>query len=451
MYSIIRIHTLFLAKAIPSWPKPDLDVEKEVERLREELDAVSAEILRSRGIRVEFSGNNIALTPEDVMSQKEKCRTTDGILFFNLTSGVGTLIDPVIDLADELELPMIFFAQPFSGHDWGSYARLRRFGIKVDLVASSAYSDIIPHLAVIHCLKRLRETRILVVTYGQGGEALGNHLRKRFGVTVEFVAYEELEARFQEISLIEATELARDWISRAERVVEPSETDIIASARLYLAIREIMTVKNAQAITINCLGGFAKGSLPAYPCLAFTILNDQGLFGVCEADLAATFTQIIGTYLTGRPGFVSDPVFDEATDELIHAHCVSATRMHGIVPESSDTPAPEVTAQPESYIIRTHMEDNKGVSLQVMMEPGQVVTCLKYVQPGKMLTSVGTITRNIDSDRGCRTKFATRVRDLRKILDNYSGDLHRVIFYGNLLKEMDLLEKYAAIQVIRED
>ena len=62
----------------------------------------------------------------------------------------------------------------------------------------------------------------------------------------------------------------------------------------YLAMRELLQRHKAQAITINCLGGFYGGHIKAYPCLGFTQLNDDGLVGACEADLFSTVTMRFG-------------------------------------------------------------------------------------------------------------------------------------------------------------
>ena len=54
-------------------------------------------------------------------------------------------------------------------------------------------------------------------------------------------------------------------------------------------------------------------------------------------------------------GDTNDPVFDISRNEVIHAHCVSATKMKGIAG----------TASP--YIVRNHLETNEGAVLQVLM------------------------------------------------------------------------------------
>jgi len=144
------------------------------------------------------------------------------------------------------------------------------------------------------------------------------------------------------------------------------------------------------------------------------------------------------TYLVGKPGFISDPVIDTATNTVIHAHCVSATKMDG--PDGPEAP----------YIIRSHMEDDKGAALQVKMRIGQVITAAKLINLDTMLISTGKIIDTPDVDRGCRTKITTEVADAQKIMENYTGGLHRVIFYGDHVREIKRLAHFMPFKVVEE-
>jgi L-fucose isomerase-like protein len=113
----------------------------------------------------------------------------------------------------------------------------------------------------------------------------------------------------------------------AASLLDDPDTTLEQSARLYLAQQAVLEKHQAEAITINCLGGFYGGHLAAYPCLGFVELLDTGLVGACEADLLSTVTMIVMKHLVGRPGFISDPVLDTSSGRS-SAHCV-ATRMFG--------------------------------------------------------------------------------------------------------------------------
>jgi hypothetical protein len=149
-------------------------------------------------------------------------------------------------------------------------------------------------------------------------------------------------------------------------------------------------------------------------------------------------TQLLVTSYAGVPGFVSDPVFDASRNEVIHAHCVCATRMKG----------PSQPASP--YIIRNHLETNEGAVLQVLMPAGETITVARFAEPAHMLVSTAEVIGPGDNHRGCRTQIRTRVPDADRWLRNYSSGLHRVIFYGDHVRSIELLGRMLAYRVTRE-
>jgi L-fucose isomerase-like protein len=120
------------------------------------------------------------------------------------------------------------------------------------------------------------------------------------------------------------------WRKAAAVVKDVDDETLVRSAAMYLAQKAVMNKHHAIAITINCLGGFYGGHIHAYPCLGFHELLNEGLVGACECDTRSTFTMAMITALTnGRPGFISDPVIDTSTNQIIYAHCVAANKPFG--------------------------------------------------------------------------------------------------------------------------
>jgi len=238
-------------------------------------------------------------------------------------------------------------------------------------------------------------------------------------------------------------EAQKYWISKAEKIVEPPKAAIVNSARLFLAMKKLMSDRRAQATTSShCMGA------PAKCCLTYSKLNDLGLVGACEGDMDSTLTMLIFRYAFGVPGFISDPLFDFAKNSVVHAHCTSATRLGG------------PGGKREPFIIRTQCDTERGVSLEVKMRIGQEITCAKLANAETMLISTGKITEIPDYyDRGCRTQITTKVRDARKMYQNWGGKilpndmmtlLHRVVFYGNHLQDVRDLSLLMGIKVVEE-
>lgn len=237
-------------------------------------------------------------------------------------------------------------------------------------------------------------------------------------------------------------ELARkatdEFVRGALRVVEPSPEEISNGLRFWLALQELLRRERANAVAIDCFGTLAANTLPGYPCIAFSKFNDAGLYGVCEADLHSAMTQMLVTSYSSMPGFISDPVFDLSRNEVIHAHCVAATKMRGL------------NAPPSPYIIRNHLETNEGAVLQVLMPAGETVTVARFDGPRRMLLSTGVALGPVSSDRGCRSQVRTRVADAARWLRNYGSGLHRVVFYGDHTAAIGMLSRLMAFEVVHE-
>jgi L-fucose isomerase-like protein len=224
----------------------------------------------------------------------------------------------------------------------------------------------------------------------------------------------------------------------ALKVVEPTPREITDAMRFYLGVASWLERERANAITVDCFPGLLAKKLPAYPCIAWSKLNDAGYYGVCEGDIRSAMTRMLITPYSGMPGFVTDPVFDTSRNEVIHAHCVPATKLKGIHGPSSPS------------LLRNHLETAEGAVMQVLAPANETITCARFVGARKLLISTGEVTGNVDRDRGCRTQFRTRVADARKMLENYSSGLHRVIFCGDHFRAAGRMGKLLGFQVVRE-
>ncbi len=423
------VRKVYLATTRITWPRPDLDIEQE----RAQIEARLAEVAQRNARWVRLTGGEILRTGDNVAAWAAQTGDADALLVIDLTSGLY----PLMAELRKVDTPMLLFARPYSGWAYNDFASWRAAGKKVELTSSSDFNDLDYYMPLFRSIRHVRKSRILLVD--EGGQAeRARAFTRHFGTAVQTLPYSELKAAFDAADPAAARREAAAFTRGALKVVEPSRAEIDDSVRLYLAIRSLLKRENANAMTIDCLGGFRRGDLPAYPCVAWSRLNDEGLYGVCEADLLSTMTQLLVTSFCGKPGYVSDPVFDVSRNEVIHAHCVSATCLDGI------------GAPPSPYIIRSHMEDNKGVSLQVLAPASGRVTVAKFASPDRMLVSTGEVCGNVDDRRGCRTKIRTRVTDARKLLENYSSELHRVVFYGDYVDRIARLGRLLGYQTVSE-
>ncbi len=393
---------------------------------------------------VRFVGGEL-VPPAQIDKVVAKLKDADGVLMFHLSGhGGGAPAQAMAKILDT-GIPAAVFSQPFSGHGWMYFPRWRKEGKKVILLPTSDWSEIDRVVGLMRVAPHLRRTKILVVKGPLGTTAACNpeQVRKKLGVEMIPVTVEKTIEAHAAVDIKEAErEAQKYWLSKAKAIVEPSKKEIVNSARLYLAMKKLMTATGAQATTSsNCMQAPAKG------CLTYSKLNDLGLVGACEGDMDSTLTMLIFQYAFGIPGFISDPVFDTESNALIHFHCTCATKMTGL--DSKRLP----------FTIRTQSDSERGVALDVEMPIGQTVTCAKFIDLDKMLISTGEIFKVTHDELGCRTQFWTKVKDARSMFHNWGAGvlkggvmtlLHRVVFFGDHTQDIKNLGTLMGFDVVEE-
>ncbi|MCU0917282.1 MAG: hypothetical protein MUC88_22365 [Planctomycetes bacterium] len=296
--------------------------------------------------------------------------------------------------------------------------------------------DPVKVLSTQDCLARMKESRILAVTT----EARPTTLR--MGIPVEQMTFVEVNEAWKAADKDESRAVANRWRKNAATVLDVSQETLDTSAAMYLAMKAVLKKHGANAITINCLGGFYGGHIHAYPCLGFHELCNEGLIGACECDVRSTATMVALTALTqGRPGYISDPVIDTAKRQIIYAHCVASNKVFG--PQGPTNP----------FAIMTHSEDRQGASLRSILPLGYLTTTVEF-EPARqeVLFHQGKAVANDPDDRACRTKLAAEpVGDIEKLFTRWDQwGWHRVTCYGDLKEPIFALAEALGYKVVEE-
>lgn len=413
----------------PTWPNIGYDYESRKKEILARLTGALPEI--------EF-------LPVTIQSQKEaeaflqQHKNLDGYVIYLL--GIWTGATRVIAGSGR---PVILVDDLYagSGEFLIEYAAARRAGFKVYGVASSRFEDAVEAIRCFTVLKKMRATRILDVTDSPGFWGNPEKIRQVLGPEVIKIGSAEINEAYQKASRKIAENYAQRWIKQAEKVIEPDEAEIKKSGLMYAAMLDLLQKYQARAITIDCLSLFYTGKLPAYPCLGFCQLNNDGLVGACEGDLPSTTMMLLATYLAGRPGYISDPVIDMARNEIIYAHCVAPTRVFG--PDGPSSP----------YRIRNHSEDRKGAAIQSLLPAGELVTTFEINgEATEMVIHQARTTGNVEEDKACRTKLAARPEgNINRLLDEWDRfGWHRVTVFGDLKKKLEIICALTGIKLINE-
>jgi hypothetical protein len=432
----VKVARLFMGNTLGLWPKPDLNLEDEIEFYKSRFAELGDELSD-----VEFVVDELVSTPEEVVSIKDKLSGVDGILVIHLTLEISSVLNEILSTGK----PTMIFAVPYSGHEWSNFGSLMKqpIGAKMGCILSSDYQQLAFAIRPFRAIHHMREAKILNLTTNSFSE-YADSVREKFGTQISRIELSQVLDAYNSIKESEAKEETSRWINGAAMVVEPSEAEIYKSCRLALAFEKLLDEENATVITADCYGSMYGPLCKAYafPCIGFTRLNDMGLGGICESDLPSAMTHILFQGLSGKPGFISDPTVDESNSTIILAHCLGSTRMDG--------PGGSCAA----YKIRTIMERQEGAVAQVEMQIGQVVTQGMLVGTDLIPYFTGEIVDtpvSLEDNRGCRTKIAVRVDgDITKLWQNWSHGLHRVTCYGDITKELEHFCRFKEITMVNE-
>jgi len=371
---------------------------------------------------------------EDEIRFVESLSKDDPVLYVALsfsTPGLDTL------LANRN--PMIFFQKMYAGHTW-IISRLRRNNII--LFMGSNLGDLARKIRVLYTFKKIKETKYILVTERKHIVEKAENLYRRFNFQPILIKPENFLEYFEMVPKSIAEKEAKAFVDKSVGVIEPSFNEIVDAYRFYLGMKKAIYDKDADGITIDCLSLFGK-TLPAYPCVGFSLLNSEGIPAACEGDSYSLLMMFIYKYLGDKPSFISDPVIDISKNTVVHAHCVAPIRFDGI--------------KEYPYIIRSHAEDDKSVSLEVKYDDAGSIITVANILDNCMVVSRGRLIGNPEINRGCRTKIEISVDNAYEMLWKWHGGehvsafgLHRVLAVGDWYNELKELSRLMGLKFVEE-
>jgi hypothetical protein len=259
----------------------------------------------------------------------------------------------------------------------------------------------------------------------------------KLGMKVKAIPRDTFNERYNKMTVTdEVKDVAARMKKGAKKIVEPTEEDILNSARVYTTAKRLLADEQANALSMDCLGMVTQKLIPTPPCGAWTLLQDVGITAGCEADLMAATSLMLSSYLINRPGFINDPVPETYKNLLIASHCVAPTRLSGF-----DKPS-------FPYILRDHSESSLGVSVQVLYPVGEPVTLLDFNNPNEIIVDTGTVVGNVDTPPagGCRTSVEIKMNNIEDCRD--VKGFHQVVVLGDHLRLVEGFTQLYGINIV---
>ncbi len=448
----ILVYNLLERKEGDSWRewggmKTQQDVDNEIVRINKELKKLE--------LNADFLTDILPLSDVNTDEKAKKAKDTDCdviLLFAAGTAGNTMYSKEWLDMLTNTKKHVIMFLRHKSGpiYLWYEIAHTKLLrnaseeithgSMDVHDIVIDDYNKVLIRLRALYGLKNIQNTTIVAIGgIGSWGghiapvkEAI-NNLWQLNVKTVEIGEMKSMVEKIREDKLVmrQAQKDAEDYVSQNCIIsINTKKEFIVSTFILYYVFKDLMEIYGAEGLTVN--GCMSLGKIVnTTPCLAFSLLNDEGLMAFCESDFNVIPSGILLRHIAGKPVFLNDPTFPHDGITTC-AHCHSPRRMNG--------------KDLEPTHIYTHCESDYGAAPKVEFRKGQKITnIIPNFNHDKWVGFTGTITDHPFYDI-CRSQFDCTIDgNWRKLLQNMGG-FHWMTCYDDYLQEMSYVAKKVGIQ-----
>jgi hypothetical protein len=299
-----------------------------------------------------------------------------------------------------------------------------------DDVVVDDYGDVLWRLRSLYGLKNARGTTMLAIgglnAYSKPGQERGpSHAKEVWGYTLQNVGYDELKERLRlaraDDRVVKESQRQADELLAQPNVALATDRKFVVNTYLTLkVIKDLMVERGASNVGVgDCMGGL----IPIFdtpPCLALSVLNDEGFTAFCHTDLTHTMPGVLLRWISGKPSFVCNSHFPHH-GQLTLAHCAAPRKMNG--------------RDFEPTTLMTHYESDYGAATKVHYPKGQVVTCIiPNLHCTKWLAFRARIVDSPSFDM-CRSQMDIEIDGDWRTLTKEMEGFHTIVCYGDYLRE----------------
>ena len=225
--------------------------------------------------------------------------------------------------------------------------------------------------------------------------------------------------------LIDKTKLINDECPNNMFNSSFNKEELNKAYRIYLALKDIQTEYKLDGLTVRCFD--LLDTLHSTSCLAFAMLNKDGIIATCEGDIPSMISMYVIRKVYNLPSFQANPSrIDIDNNEVVFAHCTLPLSMC------------------ESYKFDTHYESGIGIGIKGELKEGHVSVFKISPDLTKFVLLEGEIKKNLCESKLCRTQIVIKLNqdsDVRYFLKKPLAN-HHLIFYSYETKVLkDYLNK----------
>lgn len=252
---------------------------------------------------------------------------------------------------------------------------------------------------------------------------------RQLGVEIVPVAQQEL-ADLYASATHEQAQPYYDWFTgHSQGCKEPTNTDLWNAARMAWALITLLDKYEADGCALACFNLLKTGT---NVCLGVSYLNDcTGKVAACECDMDSAVTMLLMKKLTATKLWMANPGL-QPDGSINFSHCTGPICVLG---------------SPLPCILRSHHESGIGVSLQIQMPVGQVVTACRVSDNITKMTIHRGMTKAGPYEPACRTQMHITLEDPAHYLRTALG-CHQVFAFEDITQKLADLAGLFGLEVL---
>jgi len=338
------------------------------------------------------------------------------------------------------------------------------------------FQNLVSKVKLIQAIRKMRDIRILRVSpywsfgaldyRGDGNkhkpddynEIVSRELKETFGIEIVNVMPDEFYEAVKKADQKKAEKIAQMWIDEAEKMVDTTFSEVVKTAKAYLAFEALRKKYNCNAIETHMRQLTKERTMDTifWPTLSLMEFQKRGIMAICQAYENMLLTHLLGYFMTGRPSMMGDYFLDPYHDVDIAMHCGFPLNAYG-----DDRKIPYVLISHAESSMKSTLKPGSGTAVIAHYPINEPVTIWKlHLLQKKIGLHTGTtadgnvIYSNCEWENTmCRTKVVSKV-DVQKVQRYFSPDEygnHRAITFGDYRQKIKDIATLLGFEVFEED
>lgn len=286
-------------------------------------------------------------------------------------------------------------------------------------------------IRIAKALDYISSLKIVFIVDRDDKNVVERNFEKRFGLSIDLYSINDFINYINQISDEKIRETSKLIEERYDFRV--SKDHIGRIARIYVGMKDLVNKYGYNVISIDCFPFIMR--YKASPCIPLSMLNNEGVTAVCEADPVAMLGMILAKALSSSSGWIGNIVWARSR-EVMFAHCTAA-----------------LDILDEKPIATTHFETSLPYGVSGSLRKNVVTIISTDREFSKIYLARGRVIRSgLLTETSCRTQTIIELDVSTDKFVEYAPSNHHVIIFGDHLKEIsDIASIYNVSTISYED